>query len=369
MSLKNIKSSAPQQSLIIEKLPGYFLITCLIVAFYYMIQILAPFLTVLFTAAVLAITFYPVYRAVLKYLRGWERTASFLTCLFVILVTVVPVTVFMIMLAGEGVTTYELVQQKIESGVFDKYLQWEDGGVIYELKKEAEAVVDLGAIDIKQNVINLAQNLSSFLVSQTGSFLKSISNMLFNFLIMLFALFYFFKDGKKIVEKAGNISPLPSMHESELFVKMGSMVKAIVVGVFLTAVLQGVVGGIGFAIAGISSPVFWGTAIAIFSMVPMVGTAFIWVPAALILLVLGSYGAALFLFLWGVFVIGSIDNLARPFLIGGKAHTYPLLTFFVILGGVWTMGFKGVIVGPLVLMVLMSLLHIYEAEYQKVLKK
>ena len=369
MSLKNNKSSVPQQSLIVEKLPGYFLLACLLVAFYYLFKILAPFLTVLFTAAVLAITFYPVYRWAKKFLKGWERTASFLTCLFVILVTVAPVTFFMIMLAGEGISTYEVIQQKVESGVFDKYLQWEDGGVVYEFKKQVESVVDLGAVDVKQNVIRLAQDLSTFLVSQTGSFLSSISNMLFNFFIMLFAMFYFFKDGTKIVDKVGVISPLPSSHESELFAKMGSMVKAIVVGVFLTAVLQGVVGGIGFAIAGISSPIFWGTAIALFSMVPLVGTAFVWVPASIILVVLGSYGSALFLFIWGVFVIGSVDNIARPFLIGGKAHVYPLLTFFVILGGVWTMGFKGVIVGPLVLMALMSLLHIYEAEYQKVLKK
>ena len=84
---------------------------------------------------------------------------------------------------------------------------------------------------------------------------------------------------------------------------------------------------------------------------------------------MGNYGFAIFIALWGIFAIGSIDNILRPILIGGKAHTYPLLTFFVILGGVFTMGFKGIIIGPLVLMALMSFLHIYETEYNKVLKK
>ena len=98
-------------------------------------------------------------------------------------------------------------------------------------------------------------------------------------------------------------------------------------------------------------------------------TAVIWVPAALILLGLGNWGAALFIFIWGFVAIGSIDNIARPFLIGGKAHTYPLMTFLVVLGGVITMGLKGVIIGPLVLIVLMSFLHIYESEYARLLKK
>lgn len=355
-------------SLILEKLPGYFLIACLLVVSYFLFKILSPFLTVIFVAAILAITFNPVYKWILNFFRGWQRSASLVTCLLVILVTVAPITVFILMLTSEGVTTYHLVQDKIESGVFDKYFQWEEGSFIYDLTNQVGSVVDFEKLDIKQNIIDMARTLSTFLVTQTGTLIKSVSNLVLSFLIMLFAMFYFFKDGERIVDKIGSISPLPTVHENQLFSKMNSMVKSIMVGVFLTAVIQGVIGGIGFAIAGISSPVFWGTAIALSSMIPVFGTAMIWVPAAIILAILGSYGAAIFLFIWGLLVIGGIDNIVRPMLIGGKAHTYPLLTFFVILGGVWTMGFKGVIIGPLVLMALISLLHIYEAEYQKVLK-
>lgn len=367
---KNLsKIESAKHSLILEKLPGVFLITCLLIAFGFLLRILWPFLTVIFVAAVLTITFYPVYRKVQKFFRGWDRTASLVTCLFVILVTVAPITLFIIMLASEGVDTYEVIQEKVESGVFDKYLQWEQGGVLYEWTQKFADNVDLEEMNIKENVVKFAQSFSGFLVSQTANFLKSISNFLFKILIMLFAMFYFFKDGPKLVARAGSISPLPYIYEEELFEKIKAMVKAIMVGVFLTAVIQGFLGGIGFAIAGISSPVFWGTAIAFFSMVPLFGTAVIWVPAAIIMAVLGSYGAALFIFLWGFIVIGSADNLLRPYLIGGKAHTYPLMTFLVILGGIWTMGFKGIIIGPLILMILMSFLHIYEAEYSKVLKK
>ena len=361
--------SAAHDSLIVDKLPGYFLLACLIVAFAYMVYILSPFLTVIFVAAVLTITFYPVYQWVLHFMPNWHRSASLITCLIVLICTILPLTFFAFLLTDEATRAYEAVRSNVEAGTFDRYLLWEPGGVIYDFLSDLNSRVDLNQINLKDSIVNWAQTVSTFLATQLTTLLAGISNLLINFFIMFFSMFYFFKDGKKLVEKAGVISPLPSIYEAELFNKVKDMVKAIVVGVFLTAIVQGVVGGIGFVIIGISSPVFWAAAMAILSLVPVFGTAIVWVPAALVLLILGSYAKALFIVIWGVFFIGSVDNFLRPYLIGGKAKTYPLLTFFVILGGIFTMGFKGIIVGPLVLMILMSFLHIYEAEYYKVLKR
>lgn len=362
------KLKSVQRVMILDKLPAYFLILCLVLFFVFLFRLLSPFITVIFVAAVLSIAFYPLYNRIKSFLKGWERLASFVTCLIVILITVVPLTVFTILMAGEAVDTYEVIQQKVDSGVFDKYLQWQNGGFFYDLNERVKFVIDLEKIDMKKTIVDMAQSLSTFLVSQTANFVKSISSLILNFFIMLFSMYYFFKDGKRLTEKIKSMSPLPSLYETQLFDKITAMSKAIMLGVFLTAILQGLAGGIGFAIAGISNPVFWGTAMAFFSLVPLVGTAIIWVPAAAVLAILGSSWAALFILIWGVVVIGMVDNVARPYLIGGKAHTYPLLTFFVILGGIWTMGIKGVVIGPLVLMILMSFLHIYEAEYSKVLK-
>lgn len=355
--------------LIVEKLPGYFLLVCLLTVFAYMLYILRPFLTVIFVAGVLTISFYPVYRKISQWLRGWNRLASFLSCLLVLILIVAPVAAFIVLITDEAFETYVLIQDKINSGVFDRYLQWSSGGVIYDLLSEVQDYVDLSSINLKENIVNIAQSLSSFLAAQTTLIARGISEIGLGVMVMLFTMFYFFKDGEQLVDKMGMLSPLPKIYESELFGQVSSMVKAVVFGVFLTAIIQGLVGGIGFAIAGVSSPVFWGTAMAFFSLVPMVGTAIIWVPAVVILAILGNYGAALFIFIWGVFAVGSVDNIARPYLIGGKAHTYPLMTFLVVLGGVMTMGLKGVIVGPLVLIILMSFLHIYESEYKRVLKK
>ncbi len=359
-------------SMIINKLPGYFLILCLATAFGFFVYIMSPFLTPIFAAAIFTVAFYPIFKALNKLFRGRSRLASFFTCFSVVVLILAPMVLTSLMLLGETTDLYRSVEEKFESGVFDNYLLWAEGGYIYDflydLIQRTEGIVDIESLDLRENILNMVQNISSFIGRNAATLFSSVTFLVVSLVVMLFSMYYFFKDGKKIVEKIGVISPLPSVYESELFAKIHSMVKAIVFGVFLTAILQGVAGGIGFAIAGLSSPVFWGTIMSFASLIPVVGTTLIWVPAVIILLALGNYGAAVFLLIWGTVVIGSVDNIIRPYLIGGKAKTYPLLTFVVILGGIFVMGFKGLIVGPLVLIILMSLLEIYQAEYSRVLK-
>jgi len=355
--------------LIINKLPGYFLIVCMLLVLGLIFYILSPFLTEILIAAFLVVAFYPVYAKLNKWFRGLSGLASFVSCVLLILVIVAPLSVIVLLISVEAFDAYQVIQAKLESGIFDKYFQWSDGGYFYELKKQIEPIIDLDSIDIKQTIIDSAQIVSTWLVSQTASLVKGVSGLLLSLVILLLTTYYFFKDGDALVKKIGKLSPLPLVYESELFRKIGQMVKAIIFGVFLTSIVQGILGGIGFAIVGISNPVFWGTAMAFLSLVPVIGTALVWVPAAIVLLLLGSYGSALFLVIWGVLLVGSIDNFIKPYLIGGRAHTYPLMTFLVVLGGIIVMGLKGLIMGPILLVILMSFLHIYEAEYKKVLKK
>lgn len=369
-SKKVIASSKEvQESMILSKLPGIFLIACLLVSMAAMIFVLWPFMTVLFVAAVLAIAFQPWYKSILSFFNGRKWAASLVSVLLVVIVILAPLTFFTISLGQEAVDTYQRINEKVNSGAFDDYFRWEEGGFVYDIFQQVKPYVDLEDLDIKSGIVDRAESVSTYLFNQVQNLFAGLFNVLLNFVVMLFAMYYFFRDGDKIVDYIGHISPLPRNHELEFFEKVHSMVKAIMLGVFLTAAVQGFLGGVGFAIAGISNAVFWGTAMAFASLVPMVGTTIVWIPAAIVLVILGDYGNAIFVGVWGMFVIGTVDNVLRPYLIGGKAHTYPLLTFFVVLGGIFTMGFKGVIIGPLILMVLMSFLHIYEAEYSKVLKR
>jgi predicted PurR-regulated permease PerM len=273
------------------------------------------------------------------------------------------------MIASEGVTAYDAIRAKVESGFFDKYLQWSDGGFFYDLKSEIEPVINLDTLDAKQSIIDAAQNVSGFLVSQTTNLIKSLSEILLSLVMLLFSMFFLFKDGDKIVARIGYLCPLPSKYESQLFRKLGDMVNAVIVGGFFTAIIQGTLCGIGLAIAGVSSPVFWGAVTSFLAFIPMVGTSLVWIPAGIIMITSGDYQWGIFVLLWGMLIVGTVDNFIKPLLIGKKSNTYPLFIFFVVLGGIFTMGFKGIIVGPIVLMAFMSLLHIYEAEYGKILKK
>lgn len=367
--MKKLVGKVIDRPLFIQKLPGYFLVLCLLIAIYFLFGVIEPFVTVISIAAVLVVAFYPVYKRILHWFKGYKIPASAVTCLLVIVVVILPLAVFLLMMASEGVTAYDSIKTKVESGFFDKFLQWREGGFLYDLKSRIDPVINLEGLDIKQNIIGAAQGVSGFLVSQTTNLIKSLTGLLMNFVILLFSMFFLFKDGDKLVARIGYLSPLPSKYESQLFSKLKDMVNAIIVGGFFTAMIQGTVCGIGLAIAGVPSPVFWGAVTAFLAFVPMIGTALVWLPAGIIMIASGDVQWGVFILLWGGLVVGLIDNFVKPLLIGRRAHTYPLLTFFVILGGIFTQGFRGIIVGPLVLMAFMALLHIYETEYGKLLKQ
>jgi len=121
------------------------------------------------------------------------------------------------MMASEGVTAYDAIRIKVESGFFDKYLQWSQGGVFYDLKNQIDPVINLDSLDIKDSIVNGAQEVSTFLVSQTTNLIKSLSEILLSFVMLLFSMFFLFKDGDKIVARIGYLSPLPAKYEAQLF--------------------------------------------------------------------------------------------------------------------------------------------------------
>ncbi|MFA7685432.1 MAG: AI-2E family transporter [Candidatus Gracilibacteria bacterium] len=367
--MKKVIGKSGGSSLFIDKLPGYFLILCLMVSMYFLFGVIAPFITVIAIAAVMVVTFYPVFKKFEKWFKGRSSLASIVTCLIVIFVIILPIAVFILMMASEGVTAYEAIKMKVESGFFDKYLQWSQGGVFFDLKNQIDPIISLESLDIKQSIVGAAQNVSGFLVSQTTNLIKSLSEILLSLVMLLFAMFFLFKDGDKLVERIGYLSPLPARYEAQLFEKLKNMVNAIIVGGFFAAMIQGFLCGVGLWIAGVSSPVFWGAVTSFLAFIPMIGTSLVWIPAGIILITSGEVQWGIFILIWGATLVGLADNFVKPLLIGKKTQTYPLLTFFVVLGGIFTMGFKGLIVGPLVLMIFMSLLHVYEMEYSNVLKK
>jgi predicted PurR-regulated permease PerM len=356
---------------VLKHFPGYFLIACLIFSTYFLYKVMQPFLTVLILSAIFATTFYPLYKWILKLFRERAMLASLVTCFLILFLIIIPLLIFVVLLSRQAVDIYAFLQHKVTSGEFDAYLRWQPGNLLYDFYQanltHLNNVVDVEALDLKKNLTDLAKNVSTFLVTQSATILKGLGAILLSFFIMMFAMYYLFKNHNEITKKLMKISPLPLEYELELFKKFKQMSRATIYGIFLVSIIKGILGGIGFVIAGIPNPLFWGTAIAVFSLVPLVGPTIIWLPAALLLIANGQVLPGIFLIVWGTFIISTIDNFFQAFFIGKEANLNPLLVFLAVFGGIGLFGLLGVIFGPLILTIFFTFLHIYELEYKHIL--
>ena len=376
----NSLSPFKKNEITIHNFSGYFLIGCLVAAFIGLFAVFKPFLIILLFTAILATAFYPLYEKILTLLKGKTRAASFITCFFILVILVVPLLIFIFFLAQQAIDTYFFIQYQIQNGYFDPYLKWEKGGSIYDflvfLQTQFGAFINIDNVNLKQNLADAAKEIASSIAVQSPDLLRGGANLFRKFLelllqifILFFALYYFFKDGKYIIKRIMVLSPLPEKHETEIAKKFKEISLATLYGIFLTSLVQGIVGGIGFAIAGIPNSLFWGTTIALFSLVPIIGTAVIWLPASVILMASGHLFSGIFLFFWGLLLVSTVDNFLRAYLIGGRSNTNQLLTFLAVFGGIALFGLIGVIFGPLIMTLFFSFLHIYEIEYRNVLHK
>jgi len=356
---------------VLKNFPGYFLIGCLVFSFIFLYQVMRPFLTVLILAAIFATTFYPLYKRILTLFKNRARLASAVTCFLILTLIIIPLLLFIILLARQAVDMYTLIQNKVSSGELDQYLRWQPGNLFYDYYQanltQLNSFVDVETLDLKKNLTDLARNVSTFLVGQSASLLRGLGGIVGGFFILMFALYYLFKDHDPITKKLMKVSPLPLEYELELFKKFKEMSRATVYGIFLVSIIKGILGGIGFLIAGIPNPLFWGTAMALFSLVPLFGATIIWLPAALLLMANGQPLPGIFLLLWGTFAVSTIDNFFSAFFIGGQANLNPLLVFLAVFGGIGAFGLLGVIFGPLILTLFVTFLHIYELEYKHIL--
>jgi predicted PurR-regulated permease PerM len=179
------------------------------------------------------------------------------------------------------------------------------------------------------------------------------------FFFTLLFLYYLFKDGDRLFERLKEVIPLPSKERDLLIHRFKDMIYATIYGGILIAIIQGLLGGLSFWVLGLASPIFWGTAMAFLSFIPVGGTALIWVPASILLLVQGAFLKGIILVGLGVFGISMVDNLLRPFFISTRTKIHPLLLFFAVLGGIQVFGLIGLVAGPLIVTLFLTLIEIY----------
>lgn len=326
---------------------------------YLLYQILSPFFTSILWAIFLAMIFYPLFKRLRSLLKK-PLLSSLSMTLLVLFIIVLPFGLLMVSLAMEVVEVYHQVDEMIKTGQLQTYFERIQQLPFFSwVWEKLDQYLDLSKIEPASLLLKNLKQISTFLFNQTSAILKGVSTFILSFFFMLLSLYYLFKDGGSLFEKVKEMIPLPMEEKDLLLNRFKEMILATMYGGILMAIIQGALGSLSLWALGFSSPIFWGTAMALLSFIPIGGTALIWVPLAITLLIQGMFLKAVVLLALGVFVISMADNLLRPLFISSRTNIHPLLLFFAVLGGIQAFGLIGLVAGPLVMTLFLTVVEIY----------
>jgi predicted PurR-regulated permease PerM len=343
-----------------------FLVVVLLFSLYLTYNILRPFTHTIIFAIILASMFYPLHIWLVRLCRGRRNPAGLLSILVITFVIVLPLLVFSTALISQAVHSINLVNDWIRAGNLEILMQDSRISTYTAWLQQRAPFVDLQKLDIQGNILQFSKNFGQFLLSQGANFLGDMLGVVSRFFIMMFIIFFLLRDGSQMVDKIKYLAPLREDQEDRIIERIRAVARSALLGSFLVALGQGVSGGIGLSIVGIPG-FFWGAMMGFTSLIPLIGTALIWVPAVIYLALLAKWKSMLFLILWSVLVVGSFDNFLRPYLMKGQAGMSPFYIFLAIIGGVQYFGLPGIVYGPLILTFAMVMLYIYQIEYRDLL--
>ncbi|MBI4850150.1 MAG: AI-2E family transporter [Nitrospirae bacterium] len=340
-----------------ERLSTVIYFGIVLLLFYLFYKILNPFMITIAWAMVLSITFYPLYKLVLKYIK--RQWAASLITLIVILITIFgPFSYIISALAGEITGVYRSIEEK----GLETITNIQSYPRLQEILNKISSYKAIGEFNFQESIVSTLKTVGEYFVRHVSDVFTNVFVLLFNFIIMCLTIYYFLKDGETLTEYLQKLLPFSEGQKNKLVERIKETVVAAVYGQLAVGIAQGGLGGIAFWVLGLPSPVFWGTVMAITSLVPLFGTALVWLPGALILISSGSLGKGIGLLLFGALIISNIDSVLKSLIIGGKANLHTLLVFFSVLGGIKFLGFLGFILGPLIAALCLSLFEIYTEE-------
>lgn len=329
-----------------------------------------PFINALLASAVVAYVFYPVYNWIGKFIKSRNLRAALVSA-FILILFIMPLFLIVEAAAPDARYVYVRAKQKILTGeILDVTCPVGKDTAVCKISNRIQEFTQ--DPDVKYYLSDVVSKGTNWLIAKISGVVFALPIIFLNLFVTFFAVFYLLKDGQQLVDHIKNLLPIQRAHREHIFAKLQDTAHAVVYGSLVIAVIQGALGGIGFWIFGISSPMLWGLLMALFALVPLVGTAVIWLPAALLLIITGSAEGdpvvlwkGVGLLLYGIFVISSIDNILKPWLIGNRAGVHPVLILVGVLGGLAVFGAVGFIIGPLVLAIFKVFLDIYKKEYEE----
>ncbi len=347
-----------------KTLEGVFLIglALLITVIFY--RMVSGFIETLFLAAIFSGMLHPLYKRLGNQLGGRKPASAVLTILLFVIVLVVPLSAFLGVVVSQAVDVSasvgpwverELSQTNQLDGLLQRLPFWET----------IQPYQDL----ISTKAAEFAGRLGTFLVGSVAAASRGTAVFFFQLFIMLYAMFFFLLYGKAYMARILYYIPLAPDAENRLVAKFVSVARATIKGTLVIGVIQGGLGGLGFWVAGVQGWAFWSVVMMILSIIPGVGTALIWVPAVIYLFAVGLGGKAIALALWCALVVGMVDNVLRPRLVGRDTEMSDLLVLISTLGGIVAFGATGFIIGPIVAALWVTVWEIYGETFSEYLPR
>ena len=318
-----------------------------VVGLYLSYRLAVPFLPALTWALALAILFTPLHRRLESKIHS-PNLAATLCVLLIAVIVVVPATFVADRIISEAVNGAETIRSMIESGEWRRKL---------EAHPRIAPVGDWIAREL--DLTGLANSVTSWLTNLGASFVQGSILQLIGIVLTFYLLFYFLRDRALGLKSLRALSPLSEADMTRLFVDVSDTVHATLYGTLVVAIVQGTLGGLMFWWLGLAAPLLWGTIMGLLAVIPVLGAFVIWIPAAIFLVLEGSGEKALLLTLWGAIVVGGIDNLLYPLLVGSRLKIHTVLAFISLVGGLIVFGAAGLILGPIIFTVTRLLLEIW----------
>ncbi len=328
-----------------------FLVILMSVLFLWMVR---SFLITILLAAIFTAMAMPLHRFVRKRVGGNDALASILTLLILIVAVGLPIFGFLGLVANQAIEISQAARPWIQSqiadaGSWDEFLsQFPFLGRM--LPEEA---------DLLQKLSEFTTAAGRFLADSVVEVSRGTAAFSLQVFVLLYSMFFFLRDGAKIMDRILYYIPLPEAFEQDLVEKVVSVTSAVLKGSLVIGIIQGGLAGAAFWLVGIPGWAFWTTVMIVLSIIPAIGSALVWIPAAVFLFSTGSTGAGIGFTIWCVLVVGTVDNFLRPRLVGKDTKMPDILVLISTLGGIFLFGAVGFILGPIIAALFLGTIYIY----------
>ncbi len=341
---------------LVNRIPILLIVLIVSVIFISMIR---NFILVILLAGIFSAMAQPIYKSFERWFRGRKSLASIITLLIVLIIILLPLVGLLGIVAGQAIKVSQSVSIWIE--------QWAgEPSALSDLLQSLPFADQLYSYRnlILQRAGQMVGSLSTILFNSISSITVTTLYSIFLFFVFLYTMFFFLQEGRGFLDKVLYYLPLPLSAEKRLLDRFTSVTRATLKGTLLIGLIQGSLAGFAFWVVGIDSAVFWGTVMTFLSIIPSIGSALVWLPAVIILAVSGEYAKAVGLFTFCAFLVGSIDNLLRPWIVGRDVQLHELLIFFGTLGGISMFGLVGFIIGPIIAALFVTIWEIYAENFK-----